>query len=685
MLRTTAKYFALSLIAATAYAAPSASDTFAKLPLRFEQDSHLRWTAKAAGAAFLFAGDQTVARVGKRGFGLRFEGSNTQAPFVPEHVFSAPTNHFTAAGDRVTSSYARLRRNAVYPGIDVVYYGNGRQLEYDFNLAPGADPSRIRLSFEGTDRVSVNAQGDIVLTLGAGEVVQKAPVVYQRRESGEIVTVPSGYVMRADGSIGVRLSSYDKTKPVTIDPVIVYTAFLSGSDADYVTTIARDARGYIYLGGYTYSSDFPFGPVSYDFIFNFAQDAFVMVLDPFASSADGQVKYTTYIGGSSDETLSGLALDRDGNICVTGSTSSGDLPLTSSAYKSTLASGTHVYVAVVDPRVNGNAGLKYASFYGGTKLDVPTGLATNAGKVYVAGWTLSDDLPTRGAYQGSRAGSSDGFVAVFDPSLSGDASLNAATYFGGTKQEVLRTIAVDATGKVYVAGVTYSTDYPLTAGAANPVYGGAGDIFVAKLDIEGASLLYSTYLGGSGYEEAKKLIVEPSGRVAITGYTLSDNYPVTANAAQAVYRGNGDAFVTVLDMNAASANLAVVYSTLFGGTDGDVAYDLRRDAAGRYVIAGYTLSLDIPLPGALSPTPNPEGSVNGLVAILDPAAPQGSRVRYGSLITSAGYQIAVGTEVDPAGNVYVTGVTNGQVFPPGQAVQGNGAGNTDVYLLVFRP
>ena len=216
-------------------------------PIRFESNPSGEWRARGLGYSFLFTAEQARLRVGDRTIGLSFRGSSQAGKFEPADKFPAPTNYFLGNSYTSVAAYARLRRTAIYPGIDVVYYGNGGEMEYDFEIAPGADPSRIRIKFEGADAVTLNDRGDVVLTLGGGELVQRAPVVYQKRAAGEVVKIDSRYRIAKDGTVRVAVGNYDRAGALVVDPSIAYAAYLTGSQTDWAVTMGhRPARQYLF-------------------------------------------------------------------------------------------------------------------------------------------------------------------------------------------------------------------------------------------------------------------------------------------------------------------------------------------------------------------------------------------------------------------------------------------------------
>jgi len=510
-------------------------------------------------------------------------------------------------------------------------------------------------------------------------------VVFQRGAAGEIVGVPSSYVMEVDGSIGIHLAVYDTTRPLVVDPTILFTAYLAGTGPDVPIGIGHDKNGSIYIAGYSYSPDFPLaGPSYYGFFQVPGRQVFTSVLNPL-STGDDVLTYSGFFSGQAGSDLKAMAVDSEGVFYLAGITDDAAFPTTPGGYLLTNGGVRRSFVAVLDTKRPGTDGLIYSTYFAGTKNDQPTGIAAAGGKIYVTGFTSSDDYPvTSNAYQATRPGGSfDGFVAEFDPAQSGSASLVSSTYLGGGGQDIPRAIALAADGQVWVAGYTRSLDFPTTPNSYRPFYIGGGEAFLTRVDLSANTVTYSTFLGGSGQDQATKILVEPSGHVAVTGFTLSADFPVTANALQSSQAGNGDVFLTILDPAAPDFTTALVYSTYFGGSDGDVAYDIRRDAAGKYYLCGYTLSLDLPIQNALVPAADPNNSTDGFVAIIDPAASPLKALVYSSHITGPGYQVAYGVDVDAQGVIYVTGTVLGDVFG-GAGAKPPADSNLNVFLLVFK-
>lgn len=679
------------LFAANGFAAPSPSANPAKLlataPIRFEpnaglQPAPVRWIARGQGYAFAFTDHETVLRVADRTVHLTFPGSNRGSKFQGESRQRVATNYFIQEKRLSVPAFSRLRETGVYPGIDIVYYGNGSEMEYDFEITPGADPSRIRMRFAGADAVRLSDRGEIVLTLGSGEITQRAPVVYQRLASGEISKVDAGYRIARDGSIRLSLGEYNRREPLIIDPTIAYNAYLSGTGSDTGLAVAHDAHGVIYLAGNTVSTDFPGGGTPFQGSNAGANDIWLMKIDPTQGAS--AIVYASYLGGGADDTLKAMTIDKNGVFYVTGSTPSALFPVSSGAIKSTISGNTHAFVSMIDP-AQGASGLIYSTYLTGSKNDEGDGIAVANGKIYVTGTTDADDFPVAGTpVQSTRSVSFDAFVVEIDPTLSGAASEVYGTYLGGSGGDGGRTIAVDAAGLIYVAGSTFSFDFPITGSGFQQANNGGGDGFVSVINPNSGTMVYSTFFGGTSEDEIKKLVIDPAGRVALMGYSLSSDLPVTPNAFQPLLHGFVNVFLATLDLKVNGLGNGLTYSTFYGGSFGEVGYDLKVDAAGRYYVCGYTFSPDLPVTAnALNPT-SLSGAVDGFIAVIDPAAPasSGKGLVYSSYLTSDGYQIVYGIDVDSAGTIYLTGVTTSNIFPAGLSTNGS-TGKYSAFVLTF--
>ncbi len=626
-------------------------------------------------------------RLGDRTVRMTFENSNASAPFAGLEHSLHPTNSFRGRTYRRIENFARLRRTGIYPGIDVLYYSRNGELEYDFEIAPRADPAQIALRIEGADSTRLNPQGDLILTLADKELTQRAPSVYQRLESGEIVSVEAAYRIGRDGKVRFTLGEYDRSAALVIDPSIVYVAFIGGSGGDVGISVGHDAQGFMYIGGYTFSTDFPIGGEGFTTTAAGEEDCFLIKLDPHASDPTQVIVYSTYYGGSSNEILTAMKVTPAGLMYITGSTNSTNFPVSTGAFSSVLSSGTHVFVAELDSNQDSFNSQIYSTYYGGTTIvdgalgsnDSGEGIFVGSnGLIYVTGYTTSIDLPLTGAFQAALDGSYDAFVAEFDPNQIGPSSLIFSSYLGGYAQDWGQDIAVDQNGLLYVTGFTFSSDFPFTPSTAYRNYSGEGDAFMCVINSGTGAVVYSTFLGGgNGFDEGNRILVDPAGKtVAVAGYSLATDFPVTQNAYQPVMPslsnidefGNqqgSNGFLAVFNMAAATApGQGLSYATYFGGFGGEVIFGLRSDAQGRYYICGYTLSQNLPVTfGALNTT-SAGGGIDGFVAVLNPAAVPSNQLVYSSYVTSTGTQTVYDVDVDPKGVVWITGVATGNIFPP---------------------
>jgi hypothetical protein len=571
-------------------------------------------------------------------------------------------------------TYARVKIAGVYPGVDMIYYGSGGLLEYDFVIQPGTDTSQLSLKFDGADGLQIDPNGDLVIKTAAGDVQQQKPSVYQEAEGGR-QEIEGGYVLKSNGAVGFSLGKYDASKPIVIDPVLAYSTYLGGSGSDAGAGIAVDSAGNVYVTGQTASTNFPTANPEQNTNAGGSTglDAFVTKMN-----ADGSALiYSTYLGGSADDQGNGIALDSSGNAYIVGNTASTNFPV-ANAFQTHFGGGDRD-AFVTKLNANGSA-LLYSTYLGGGGTDEQGNriAVDSSGSAYITGATTATNFPVTNAIQSTPGGNVDAYVTKFSV---GGSSLVFSTYLGGSSSDSGSGIAVDSSGSVYVAGETASTNFPVTASAFQKTFGGGLDAFVTKLNATGSSLAYSTYVGGSNLELANDLALDSSGDAYIIGFTFSTNFPL-ANAIQSTKASAAtNAFVTKLNASGTS----LVYSTYLGGTGsvGDGGNGIAVDSAGNAYVTGFTSSHDFPLANAIQNTYG-GGQTDAYVAKLNAG---GSALLYSTYLGGSGnpgnqQDNGLGIAADSAGNAYVTGDTNASDFPvtPNAFQPGGGTGNGDAFI-----
>jgi hypothetical protein len=653
---------------------------------------------------------------------MKLVGANGRANVTGLEELPGKSNYFIGSDPKKwhtnVPNYVRVKYANVYPGVDLVYYGNQGKLEYDFVVQPGADPHSIELAIKSDEQVvsrqkavgsesnvepglapatvlprqrqrgqdvpatagetpalRVNGNGDLVVGTEDGEIVFHKPVVYQPATYNERRTTNSGgrdlvegqYVLRGHNRIAFQLAEYDRHRPVVIDPTLAYSTYLGGSDGgDGGYGIAVDASGNACVTGITQSSDFPVSPGALQTAFGGDRDAFVSKLNAVGSA----LIYSTYLGGTGDDRAFAIALDAAGNAYITGTTHSSNFPTTPGAFQTT----SHFYDGFVSKLNASGSDLIYSTYLGGSSSDGGSGIAVDAsGNVYVSGGTSSSDFPTTpGAFQTTYAGgSNDGFVSKLNAAGS---ALIYSTYLGGTGADSASAIALDAAGNAYVIGSTLSSNFPTTPGAFQTTYPGGEDSFVSKLNANGSALLYSTYLGeGDGFG----ITIDAAGNAYATG-NAGLGFPTTPGAFQTTCCS---AFITKLN----AGGSALLYSTYLGGSNFDQGYGIAVDASGNAYVTGTTTSSDFPTTPDAFQTAGGKGDV--FVSKLNA---NGSALLYSTYLGGTSADFANAIAADAARNAYVTGETVSSDFPttPG-AFQTTGGGYcfgspcSDAFIVKF--
>jgi len=610
---------------------------------------------------------------------------------------SAKGNYFTGKDPQKwqtnVPNYSKVIYGDIYPGVDLIFHGNQRNLEYDFIVAPGANPEAIRLCFEGIEQVSIDDTGDLLLETAGGKIRQQKPIVYQE-VNGTKRHISGGYLLKEENHVGFQIASYDASKPVIIDPVLTYSTYVGGGSGQIGLGIAVDGDGNVYVTGATTSTNFPtenpfqgtYGGAGV----NNEGDAFIFKLNP---TGDALI-YSTYLGGSSDDEGLGIAVDASGQAHVVGSTLSDDFPITANALQDSLADSHDAFITKLS--AEGNS-LVYSTYLGGSSSEGLNGLAIavdDSGKVYLTGDTSSENFPTTpGTFQPAPSrpisfpNTGEVFVAKLDLS---ESVLDFSTYLSGDKFEAGTSIAVDRDANVYVSGRTRSSDFPTMNPFQSNHGGDFDDVFVTKLNSTGSALIYSTYIGGQGNEEANGMVVDNSGSAYLVGYTNSFDFP-TENPFQTNFNGggdrfSGDAFVTKLSSDGSS----LIYSTYLGSAGGEQGFGIAIDASGSAYVTGRTDSVDfLPVPHNF-PTENPiQATLGGFIdAFVTKLSPSGSTLEFSTYLGGSDIllgnlvfgDVGIAITVDDQGDAYVTGGASSNDFPTVNPFQATKGGLTDVFV-----
>ncbi|HEX5731892.1 MAG TPA: SBBP repeat-containing protein [Blastocatellia bacterium] len=601
-------------------------------------------------------------------------GANAAANLTGLEQLPTRTNYFIGSDPRRWKTnlpnYAKVKYSGVYPGVDLVFYGNQDLLEYDFIVSPGADPGVIALGFEGMTDMRIDEKGDLILRTDAGEIRQSRPVVYQQVDDARRI-IPASYLIKGKKQIAFQIAKYDRSKPLVIDPTLAFSTYLGGSSSDGGVGIAVDSAGNAYITGSTVSTDFPVTPGAFQtgragpFPID---DAFVTKMN----STGTALIYSTYFGGSNRDAGDDIALDGAGNAYVTGRTESSDLPTTPGAFRTTPVGSDESDVFAMKLNATGTA-LVYSTYLGPA---IGSGIAVDsAGNAYITGQANGDYPTTPGAFQTVSGGSSEAFVTKLN---STGTALVYSTFLGGSGFDFASEIAIDSAGNAYVTGEA-GAGFPVTPGAFQTSFNGAREAFVTKLNAAGTALVYSTFLGGSGDDAGFGIAVNAAGNAYVTGFSDSLNFPATPGAFQTVKAAGTDAFVTQLS----AAGNALVYSTYLGGNGNDLGNDIALDMAGNASVVGLTGSSDFPTTADAIQSSN-AGNNDAFITRLNPT---GTGLVFSTYLGGSNGDSGFSISVDPAGSIYITGGTGSADFPttPGafQTVFGGGFSDAFVAKIVF--
>lgn len=546
----------------------------------------------------------------------KFVGANQNPRIEGLELLAAKTNYFTGKDQKNwrtnVSQYAKVKYSEVYPGIDVIYYGKGQGLEYDFVVAPGADPRKIKMQFKGADKIKVDDNGDLVLSTKSGDVRHRKPFIYQEVD-GERRQINGRYRLLSKKRVGFQIDSYDQTKPLVIDPVIVYSTILGGTNEgswasanNIATYTAADGRVYVYIVGSTWQSDFSVKNAAYPVFGGNGGttdgDAFVAKFD-MSLSGEASLIYSTFLGGNGGDDGRGIAVDSAGNAYVVGLTRSTNFPILK-AVQPFIGGADFQGDAFITVLTSNGSSLIYSTYIGGSGRDEARDVAVDSfGNAYISGATSSSNFVTINPYQSTIEGSHAAFVTKIEPPAGlNSASVSYSTYLGEVSEHAHVGIAVDSTN-IYVTGTTRSPNFPTLNGYQTQLRCSRGNAFVTKLNpaASGAdSLLYSTYLGGSCLWEGDvglDIAVDSAGNAYVTGVTVSNDFPTTEGTFMRNRRTSDTGFVAKIDTTKSGA-ASLIYSTLLGGFGGERIEGIAVDAEGNAYVTGVTYSYDFPLVNA---------------------------------------------------------------------------------------
>jgi hypothetical protein len=687
--------------------APQGASQLAQLPLAFvpnvgQSDSSVHFQARALGGSLFFtpgavvlslpASNRQPLTVGRfqsdrhvqpplmtdppAVVQLHFDGANPSPNLAGTDRLPGIVNYFIgndpARWRTNLPTYAGVTYQQLYPGIDLRYDGNDGRLKGTYLVAPGADPARIRWRYTGATDVRIDATtGDLTITLPrqagvtARTLIERAPVAWQEI-NGHQVSVAASYQYAADGSIGFALDHYDPRVSLTIDPILQYSTYLGGNGFEYGSGIAVDNAGNIYVTGNTDSLTFPaFNPLQPP-ARGTGIDVFVAKLDPSGK----KMIFSTYIGGNDHELPSRIAVDSGGNMYVTGYTSSRDFP--SIATLQGYGGGVDAFVVKID---TSGTKLLLSTYLGGTQDDYGWGLTLdNKGGVYLVGETASTDfLTAMNTLPPFSGGGDDPFVMKLN-ATGGAPIFNMR--LGGSGNDGATSIVVDSTGNMYITGQTTSGNFYTTPSSYQGSQQGSDDAFVVKLDPNGSSLLYSTYLGGTGSDLGSSIAIDNIGNAYISGQTTSP-FP-QVNSIQASFGGNGslnygDAFVAKLNPQ----GNALLFSTYLGGDGDDGGTDIAVDDSGNVYITGTTNS------AANYPIINPlqahlSGPTDMFVAKIDTNT---HKLLVSTYLGGSNDDQGNGIALDNLGNAYIVGATDSSDFRAELPFQPSLNGSDDALIV----
>lgn len=553
------------------------------------------------------------------------------------------------------NTYEKIIYKNIWNNIDLAFYNLNSQLKYDYIVHPGGNIEDIKILYSGLESLEIDETGNLIIKTPVCELIDSFPLSYQEINN-EKVLITCKYKLEEISKSEILCefslqNNYNKEYPLIIDPDLIYSSHLGGKNKDVGYGIDIDSNGFAYITGQTYSTDFPitFGAFQTSLSGNF--DAFVTKINPTGS----ELIYSTFIGGSGEESAFEISVDSNANAYITGETNSSNFPTTEGAFQEINPSYRTGLKTTFITKLSSKGKIIYSTYLGGLSSGGGRGIVVDLeGNAYVTGDTLPSNFPTTpGAYQSNVTSNVSIFISKLNPNGS---NLVYSTHFGGSAKDESHGISIDSNGNAYVTGMTYSSDFPTTIGAFQTEKTGESvGAYVTKINSDGSNLIYSTYLSGSHGDSGTDIDVDSKGNAYIVGWTTSSDFPTTKGAFQESLNGLHDAFITKIN----SIGTKLMYSTYLGGNNVDIGYGIVVDSKGNAYVTGRADSKDFPTTiDAYQPSQN--GSSDLFITKISKT---GKKIIYSTFIGGRVYSFGYGIAIDSNGNAFITGENQSYDYP----------------------
>ena len=667
---------AVFLLCSAALAAPATSN----IPVWFEPGNDGQMYSRGTAGTLSLHSGAAELRLPRDGSRVRLSLAGARAGLQPQGLdrLSATTQRYIGnQRDKWAMGiphYGRAAYRDVYPGIDMIFYAQASDIEYDLVVKPGADPSKIRLHFEGGRNLRLDSDGSLLMDAGSKTLRHAPPQVYQD-SGGTRRTIDGRYRLLAGGKVRFELGAYDRSQTLVIDPVMNYAGYFGSDREDVITAVAAAADGSLWVTGSTYGSiTIPDGqqtPLSD--VNKGSRDIFVARIDPGVAGAPGTLRYYAFIGGSADEQAEAMVIDQWGALVVAGWTLSSDIPYAGKAPLTTLTDAEDAYVFRLETQWAGPDSLTFATYFAGTLGLTPSnrdfayavGVRPN-GNILIAGTTTSGALPTAltTPLQASSQSGWDAFLAEFNPVGADAASVMVYdTFLGGSASDIANALVIDPSGIVFIAGQTTSDNFPVNGPSIQDYSPGHGDAFLAAIDTSLSGIdgfLYGSYIGGSGLDVATAMSIDKDGMLWITGYTFSKDFPLSTPALTA--GGNGDIFLVRVDWKKPRLD-GLLASKVTGGAGVDIPLALVLTGPSTAAVAGYTYSINFPRKGNILPGEKSGPSADGFISVIDVSEDGPDALVSSGTFPGTYPDIISGIALDSQGNLLFGGYSRSTNLP----------------------